>query len=112
MAFSKQQARISGGKHLRVQKDAIFMELGFQIASENGVIYESVWVGQFVEHLEGGAELDDASRGVVVGGEAELDDAGVVLPELRHRRAGVEAVERWRLGGGYGGGGCGWEEMD
>lgn len=80
-------------KHLGVEVDAGSGGLGLQVGSDDGVVDEGVWVGDFFEQLEGvveiaewreGAELEDATDGVVVCGEAEADDLGVELLELGH----------------------------
>lgn len=60
---------------------------------KESVVNEGVGVWEVVEEAEGvgdvagggeSGELDQAAHGVVVGGEAETDQLGVVLPELRH----------------------------
>lgn len=56
------------------------------------VINEGVGVWEVAEEAEGvgeivggeSGELDQTADGVVVGGETEPDELGVLLPELRH----------------------------
>lgn len=80
-------------KHLGVEVEAVSGGLGGQVGSDDGVVDEGVRVWNCVEQLEGvaeiarrgeGAELEDATDGIVVGGEAEADDLGVELLELGH----------------------------
>jgi hypothetical protein len=62
-------------------------------SEKESVINEGVGVWEMAEEADGvgevsgcgeSGELDEAADGVVVGGETETDELGVVLSELRH----------------------------
>lgn len=83
-------------QHAEIKEEAVHGEVGFpEKAPHDGVVNEGVWLGHLVEQLEGitqiavfrnGAELDETTHGVVVGGEAEADGSRVELLKVGHRR--------------------------
>lgn len=59
------------------------------VVDEGVGVWEEAEEAEGVGEIAGGGEcgeLDEAADGVVVGGEAETEELGVVLAELRHGR--------------------------
>ena len=77
--------------------------LALQVTSHEGIVNESIRVRQCIEQMQGivkifvfrdGTDLDEATHGIIVSGEVELDEVGVVLFEVGHGGACFQGFKR------------------